>query len=123
MTKPAYPFRIARMERLRELLAVNSASPAILAETAPAPAPTENQRGKTLSRPAQQAIEQGTIEEPNAEAGGGSRTLADNAPDLEARRADEIILAQSEDLDGLAMRTIRLRDCSEPVRRRLRETR
>lgn len=122
MTKPAYPFQTARMERLRELLAVNSASPTILAEIAPASAPTENQQGKTLSRLAQQAIEQGTVEEPNAETGRGSRTLAENAPDFEARRASEI-LAQSQDLDGLTVQTIRLPDGSEMVRHRPPETR
>lgn len=44
MTKPAYPFQIARMERLRDLLAVNSASHTISAEVTPAATPSEEQR-------------------------------------------------------------------------------
>ncbi|RTE88350.1 MULTISPECIES: hypothetical protein [Bradyrhizobium] len=115
--KHAYPFQIARMERLRELLAINSASPVILAEIAPVPEPAENHRGKTLSRPAQQAIEQGTIEGPDAEAGRESRTLAEDGLDLEARGASKIVLEQSEDLDRLTVQTIRLPASSEIVRR------
>lgn len=112
MTKPADPFQIARMERVRELLAVNSGNPAILAETAPAP--TENQRGTTLSCSAQQAIEQGTIEEPNAEAGRGSRTLAENVPNLGSRRASEIILAQSARSGRADNQASELRRASSP---------
>lgn len=51
MIKPAYPFQIARMERLRELLAVNSSRSAITAEVTPAATPTENQRGATMPPP------------------------------------------------------------------------
>lgn len=75
MIKPAYPFQIARMECLRELLAVNSSSSAIITEGAPAATPTENQGGATMPTPAQQAIPQGIVEERRG--AGQARRLAD----------------------------------------------
>lgn len=44
MTKPPHPFQIARMERLRDLLVVNSASNTITAEVTPASVPNADQR-------------------------------------------------------------------------------
>ncbi|MCK1477907.1 hypothetical protein IVB27_24665 [Bradyrhizobium sp. 197] len=122
MIKPAYPFQIARMERLRELLAVNSSSSAITPEVASAATPTENQGGATMPTLAQQAIEQGIVEEAEARARrGGSRILAEHALDLKARRAGESNL-QLENIEGPTMQTIRLPDGGETVRRRPRET-
>ncbi|MCK1304145.1 MULTISPECIES: hypothetical protein [unclassified Bradyrhizobium] len=123
MIKPAYPFQIARMERLRELLAVNSSSSAITTEVASAATPTENQGGATMPTLAQQVIEQGIVEEAEARARrGGSWILAEHALDLKARRAGESNLEQLENIEGPTMQTIRLPDGGETVRRRPRET-
>lgn len=123
MIKPAYPFQIARMERLRELLAVNSSSSAITTEVASAATPTENQGGATMPTLAQQGIEQGIVEEAEARARrGGSWILAEHALDLKAWRAGESNLEQLENIEGPTMQTIRLPDGGETVRRRPRET-
>lgn len=90
MAKPAYPFQIARIERLRELLAANSASIAWIAEGTPALASTDNEEGKIRSSLADQAAGREISAGPQARAGRNSPAPAEDRLELAARLASEI---------------------------------